>query len=119
MKIKPKQKNRNPATKWQKITISLVDDIFTPSKIFFYRSENFKFFNSSSLHPLLSSSPLIKKYLNVLREINLPVPLGNSNGLFKEDTPKIRCLKLISLPRKFMGLKAKVCFTRDMGLGFG
>ena len=25
----------------------------------------------------------------------------------------------VCLPRKFMGLKAKVCFTRDMGLGFG
>ena len=24
----------------------------------------------------------------------------------------------ICLPRKFMGLKAKVCFTGDMGLGF-
>ena len=23
------------------------------------------------------------------------------------------------LPRKFMGLKAKVCFAGDMGLGFG
>ena len=48
MKIKPKQKNRNPATKWQKIIISPVDDIFTPSKIFFYRSENFKFFKNIS-----------------------------------------------------------------------
>ena len=26
------------------------------------------------------------------------------------------CVCLLS---KFMGLKAKVCFTRDMGLGFG
>ena len=25
----------------------------------------------------------------------------------------------VCLPRKFMGLKAKVCFTGDMGLGFG
>ena len=25
----------------------------------------------------------------------------------------------VSLPRKFMGLKAKVCFTGDMSLGFG
>ena len=25
----------------------------------------------------------------------------------------------VFLPRKFMGLKAKVCFTGDMGLGFG
>ena len=25
----------------------------------------------------------------------------------------------VCLPRKFMGLKAKVCFTRDMSLGFG
>ena len=48
MKIKHKQKNRNPATKWQKIILSLVDDIFTPSKIFFYRFENFKFFKNIS-----------------------------------------------------------------------
>ena len=25
----------------------------------------------------------------------------------------------VCLPRKFMGLKAKVCFTGDMSLGFG
>ena len=25
----------------------------------------------------------------------------------------------VCLPRKFMGLKAKVCFTGDLGLGFG
>ena len=25
----------------------------------------------------------------------------------------------VFLPRKFMGLKAKVCFAGDMGLGFG
>ena len=48
MKIKPKKKNRNPATKWQKLIISLVDDIFTPSKIFFYWFENFKFFKNIS-----------------------------------------------------------------------
>ena len=48
MKIKPKKKNRNPATKWQKLIISLVDNIFTPSKIFFYWSENFKFFKNIS-----------------------------------------------------------------------
>ena len=48
MKIKPKKKNRNLATKWQKLIISLVDNIFTPSKIFFYWSENFKFFKNIS-----------------------------------------------------------------------
>ena len=49
MKIKPKKKNRNLATKWQKLIINLVDDFFTPSKIFFYWSENFKFFKNISI----------------------------------------------------------------------
>ena len=50
MKIKPKQKNRNPATKWQKIIISLVDDIFTPSKIFFIDLKFSNFLKISQTH---------------------------------------------------------------------
>ena len=40
----------------------------------------FKFFSSPSLHLSLSSLPLMLKWLNVLRETNLPNPLGNSKS---------------------------------------